>query len=46
MAGGLDTDQARAFLDSMPTADALMPGLAVGEFPEVVALIGAGRADD
>lgn len=38
LAGGLDTDEARTFLDSMPTADALMPGLAVRDFPEVAAL--------
>lgn len=40
LAGGLDSAEARAFLESMPTAAALMPGLAVQEFPEVAQLLG------
>lgn len=40
MAGGLDSETARTFLSSMPTADALMPGFAVQEFPEVAQLMG------
>jgi hypothetical protein len=31
IAGGLQSDDARAFLESMPTADALMPTMAVGD---------------
>lgn len=38
LAGGLDSAEARAYLEAMPTADALMPGLAVRDFPEVAAL--------
>lgn len=40
LAGGLGSDEARAFLESMPTAEDLMPGLAVTDFPEVAQLMG------
>lgn len=40
LAGGLDSAEGRAFLETMPTAAALMPGLAVEEFPEVAQLLG------
>lgn len=40
MAGGLDSDEARVFLESMPTAESLMPGLAIGYFPEIAELVG------
>lgn len=40
MAGGLDSEAARTFLESMPTTEALMPGLSVRDFPEVAALVG------
>lgn len=38
MAGGLDTSAARAFLESMPTAKALMPMLSVAEVEAAVPL--------
>jgi hypothetical protein len=31
VAGGLESDEAKAFLESMPTAEALMPTVAVGD---------------
>lgn len=39
IAGGLDSVEGQAFLDQMPTAAQLMPGLAVSEFPEVAQLL-------
>ena len=41
LTGGLESEEARRFLETMPTAEALMPGLSVSEFPEVAALVGA-----
>jgi hypothetical protein len=50
LAGGLETDAARTFLETMPTADALMPALAIGEIEAAVPLgrrlARDGRDDD
>jgi hypothetical protein len=35
VAGGLESDEAKAFLDSMPTAEALMPPVSVAELEAV-----------
>ncbi len=40
IAGGLDSDAARERLDSLPTAEALMPTLDIASFPEVAVLTG------
>lgn len=41
VAGGLVSAEAKAFLDTMPTADALMPGVTVAEIEAAVPMAGA-----
>jgi hypothetical protein len=45
LAGGLETDAARAFLAAMPTADALMPPLRLTELEAAVPLDADGRRE-
>jgi hypothetical protein len=41
---GLETDEARAFLESMPTIDALMPPLPLAEIEAAVPIAGLARS--
>lgn len=43
LAGGLTTEDARAFLESMPSAESLMPRLAVAEVKRALLGPGSGR---